>query len=381
MPELKGTLMNAPKSVDIAITGRCNLACKYCFYADEMVALSNLPTSDWLQFFAELGRLKVMTVGLTGGEIFTHPDLFQLIDGIIANHMRYNLTTNGTLITEDTIEQFAIGKRRIRLDSIQISIDGSSPEVHDKSRPYSFKRALQGLKLLLANGFPTTVRVTINRYNIDDLENTAHLLLDEVGLPAFSTNEAYACGATESTEGGVRLSPEQRLQAMEVLTRLSEQYPGRISAQAGPLAYANDLRRIKQLQEQGENGIPGRGYLTGCGGVFNKLAILHDGTIVPCHVLSDLHMGRINHDSLEDIWRNHPIMKRLRDRRQIPLSSIAHCKGCELINFCTGGCPGGALFALGDDNTYNPESCYHNLFGEDPFTSVAAVLERKEGNA
>ena len=31
-----------PRSVGIAITGRCNLRCQYCFYADEMVALDDL---------------------------------------------------------------------------------------------------------------------------------------------------------------------------------------------------------------------------------------------------------------------------------------------------------------------------------------------------
>ena len=83
--------MSSPKHVDIAITGKCNLACQYCFYADEMVAHTDLPTERWLSFFEELGRFGVMTVCLTGGEVFTRPDLFELIDGIIANRMRYSL--------------------------------------------------------------------------------------------------------------------------------------------------------------------------------------------------------------------------------------------------------------------------------------------------
>ena len=111
------------------------------------------------------------------------------------------------MITEETLKQFEIGKRRQRLDSIQISVDGSSAEVHDLSRPKSFGRALRGLKLLKEAGYPVTVRVTINRHNVDDLENVAHLLLEEVGLPSFSTNEAYACGATDRTEGNIILDP------------------------------------------------------------------------------------------------------------------------------------------------------------------------------
>jgi len=60
-------LMPTPRSVNIAITGRCNLRCKYCFYADEMTALTDLPTERWLAFFDELGRLGVMDVCLTAG--------------------------------------------------------------------------------------------------------------------------------------------------------------------------------------------------------------------------------------------------------------------------------------------------------------------------
>ncbi|MDX9993537.1 MAG: radical SAM protein [Anaerolineales bacterium] len=356
MSEMK--IMSSPKHVDIAITGKCNLACQYCFYADEMVARGDLPTERWLAFFEELGSLGVMSVTLTGGEVFTRPDLFTLIDGIIANRMRYSLLSNGTLITEETLKQFEIGKRRQRLDSIQISVDGSSAAVHDLSRPKSFGRALRGLKLLKAAGYPVTVRVTINRHNVDDLENVARLLLEEVGLPSFSTNEAYACGATDRTEDAVILTPAQREQAMRVLTQLSEKYNNRIAAQAGPLVLARELKTMDEMMAEGQTSRPGRGKLTSCGGVFSKLAVNHDGTIVPCHILSPVVLGRVGQDSLQDLWLNHPDMLRLRQRQEIPLESLETCQGCAYQGFCSGGCPGGALYANGDYNTRNPESCY-----------------------
>ncbi len=45
----------APQSVDLALTGRCNLSCKYCFYADSMTTRLDLPAERWLDFFSELG--------------------------------------------------------------------------------------------------------------------------------------------------------------------------------------------------------------------------------------------------------------------------------------------------------------------------------------
>jgi SynChlorMet cassette radical SAM/SPASM protein ScmE len=184
-------VISTPRHVDIAVTGRCNLSCAYCFYAEEMTARSDLPTRQWLDFFKVLGDAGVMTVCLTGGEAFSRPDFFELVDGVIANRMRYSVLSNGTLITAKTLAEFEKGKRRRRLDSIQISIDGASADVHDHSRPNSFNRALHGLRLLKDAGFPMNVRVTINRFNYTDLENTARLLLEEVSLSGFSTNEAY----------------------------------------------------------------------------------------------------------------------------------------------------------------------------------------------
>jgi len=363
--------MPSPRSVDIAITGKCNLACQYCFYADEMVARTDLPVEHWLSFFEELGRLGVMSVTLTGGEVFTRPDLFVLIDGLISNRMRYSLLSNGTMITKEILAQFEIGKRRHRLDSIQISVDGSSAEVHDLSRPKSFGRALLGLKLLKEAGFPVTVRVTINRHNVDDLENVARLLLEEVGLSSFSTNEAYACGITNRTEGSIILTPAQREKAMRVLTHLAEKYDQRIKAQAGPLVLAQEMKRIDDMLACGQNSRSGRGVLSACGGVFNKLGVLHDGTIVPCNILSTLHMGTIGVDNLQEVWLNHPTMTALRQRREILLDSLPTCKNCAYLGFCAGGCPGGALYANGDFNTRDPMSCYRILKNEDPFVTLS----------
>ncbi len=359
-------VMAAPKSVDIALTGRCNLACKYCFYADEMVALRDLPTERWLAFFAELGGLAVQGVTLTGGEAFTRPDFWELVDGVIANKLRYGILSNGTLITEATLAEFAKGKRRLRLDSIQVSIDGSRAEIHDASRPNSFERALRGLRLLVEAQFPVTVRVTVNRRNLNDLEAIAKLLLEDVGLRSFGTNEAFSCGAAASNTESMLLTPREREQAMRTLAMLAEHYEGRISASAGPLAYAKEFKRIEEALVRGETGFPGRGKLVGCGGMWNKLAVLHDGAIVPCHQLSDLRMGIIGEDDFQQIWLTHPTMIALRRRREIPLESLETCRGCLYQGFCTGGCPMGALDTYGDLNARNPMNCYRVLKGIDP---------------
>jgi SynChlorMet cassette radical SAM/SPASM protein ScmE len=361
-PSAQLTCIPTPREVNIAITGRCNLRCRYCFYADEMTALRDLPTERWLDFFDELGRLGVMTVTLTGGEVFTRPDLFELIDGLIANRMRYSLLTNGTLITEDLLAQFEIGKRRLRLDSIQVSIDGSQAEIHNRSRPKSFDRAIRGLRLLVDAGFPVTVRVTINRHNLHDLENIAHLLLDEIGLPSFSTNEAMPMGTGCQNAAEVTLSPAEQIRAMQTIDRLLERYPGRLTALAGPQAKRRAYAEMEHARETGELAASwGMGYLTACGCVFSRLDVLHDGTIVPCHMLVGLSLGNIQNDSFAGIWRNHPTMEALRMRRSIPMHTVPGCEACEWAPYCNGSCPGLAYQLTGDFNRANPTDCYRRF--------------------
>jgi len=355
-------LMRVPNTVEICITGRCNLSCRYCFYADEMSALKDLPKERWLSFFEEMGSLGVQRVTLSGGEAFTRPDIFELIDGLIDNKMRYSLLTNGTLITEETVEAFGVGKRRLRLDSIQFSIDGSCAEVHDASRPpKSFDRALRALRLMKERAFPLAVRVTVNRYNLHDLENIARLLLEDVGLASFGTNEADRFGSAKCYGQDVVLTPAERLIAMRTLKALAMRYPGRIAAAAGPLAMANMIEDIEKRQSRGETGMPGRGTLCSCGGAFQKLAVLHDGTIVPCNLLPDFKMGEIGKTPLLEAWLHGQAINALRKRRSIPLSSLPECRDCKYTGFCAGGCPAVIYAKLGRLDTIDPGVCYRQF--------------------
>ncbi|MCU0691236.1 MAG: PqqD family peptide modification chaperone [Polyangiaceae bacterium] len=352
---------DGPREIDISITGRCNARCPYCFYGDEMVKRADLPKVQWLSFFDELGRLPTQSLCVSGGEAFTRPDLWELIDGIIANRMRYSMLSNGALITERTLAAFGEGKRRARLSSIQLSVDGSTAEVHDRSRGHGFfDRTIAAIRLLLEARFPVTVRVTVNRHNVDDLEATAKLLLEDIGIRSFGTNDAMPEGKGRLNADSIGLTPSQRVTAMNTLARLAERYPGRVQASAGPLANHRTYAKLRRWKHDGEP-VSNGGYLTACGCVFNKLAVLHDGAIVPCNVLPDLHMGRIGHDAVRTIWRSHATLRAIRDRRRIPMTAVPGCETCEWAEACNGSCPGLAYELTGDINRANPHDCYRRF--------------------
>ena len=95
-------VMRTPRTVDIDLTARCNLRCRYCYFFDNpAVEYHDLPTEEWLRFFDELGRCAVMDVCLAGGEPFIREDLPELLEGIVRNRMRFNILSNGGLITDE----------------------------------------------------------------------------------------------------------------------------------------------------------------------------------------------------------------------------------------------------------------------------------------
>jgi SynChlorMet cassette radical SAM/SPASM protein ScmE len=364
--EVYSWIHEAPRSFDLSLTGRCNLGCAYCYYADEMTGRRDLPAERWLAFFAELKGLAARTVTLSGGELFMRRDLWDLIDGVVEARLRYSVLTNGTLITEETIGRFQEGGRRRRLDSIQVSIDGSCPAVHDASRGAgSFEKALRGLRRLKAAGFPVTARVTVNRHNVDDLENTVRLLLDEIGLARIGTNDAMAMGAGCSQAGSIVLAPAQRPAAMQALVRLERAYPGRITASAGSLALWHMFREMEEAKATGRKTRRWKmGTLSSCGCMFAKLAVHHDGAIVPCNMLADAALGTIGETPIRSLWQDHPLLRDMRGRGAIPMDQVAGCAGCEWIPYCSGGCPAVEYTRTGDFYVANPECCYRRFLVE-----------------
>jgi len=356
MDSMASGVMKWPRSVDMEITSFCNLRCAYCsHFSGPGDVDADLPLDAWLQFFEELGRCRVMNVTLSGGEPFLRQDLRAIIEGIVTNRMRFSILTNGTLI-EDGMAAFLESTKRCNL--IQVSIDGAIDMTHDAFRGKgNFARAIQGVLTLQKFGLPASVRVTIHRKNVHELEAIARLLLEEIGLASFSTNAAGHMGLCRKNAAQTQLTPLEHSLAMATLLALADKYPGRISATAGPLADGRAWNEMEAARQENRPPMSGRGFLTGCSGPMQTLAVRADGAIVPCLQLGHMALGRINDDDLAALWQSHPELKILRERCHTPLHQFDFCRGCHYLPYCTGNCPATAYTLYGDVNHPAPDAC------------------------
>jgi len=353
-------IQDAPSGFDLSITKHCNLKCSHCFYDHIMDQRSDMSMSRWFECFREFKKLAIKDVTLTGGEAFTRNGLWEMIDEIIQSRMRYSILTNGTLIDENVIRHIFDHNRAVRCDSIQVSLDGSCSKIHDAVRGVgSFAKAVRGIELLKEAELPISVRVTISQNNLNDLDDIADLLLNKLALPAFSTNDVVAIGAGCDNQNEIGLNPGQRKQAMIDLARINEKYDNRIAATAGPIALWRIYGEMEKAASSNYRASTWEmGSLSACGCIFQRLAAHHDGAITPCHMLPDLVIGQLGSDSISEIWKNHPVLESMRSRRNIPMSELQECKGCEWTSFCNGSCPALPYQADGRMDSANKSDCY-----------------------
>jgi SynChlorMet cassette radical SAM/SPASM protein ScmE len=201
---------------------------------------------------------------------------------------------------------------------------------------------------------------------VDDLENAARLLLEDLGLPSFSTNSAGYFGNCRKNADDIMLTHSDRIKAMKTLVELNKKYNGRIGAAAGPLAEAKHFKKMQKAFDNHAPAFPKGGHLSACGCYYNKLSIRCDGGITPCTMLPNIILGLINKDKIIDIWQNNSALTELRQREKIELSDFEFCHGCDFTDYCTGNCPGLAYNYTQVVNHPSPDACYRNFLQQTP---------------
>ncbi len=150
------------QQVILELTEQCNLRCKYCIYGEENERFRNFSGRNMSWEVARKGLDYVLahsgdeiSVTFYGGEpLLQFPLIKQCMDYTVEKagkekKIEFGFTTNLTLVTREMAEYFA----SLDFCAITGSLDGPE-EVHDayrvtKNKMGSFKKAMEGLKLLV----------------------------------------------------------------------------------------------------------------------------------------------------------------------------------------------------------------------------------------
>jgi radical S-adenosyl methionine domain-containing protein 2 len=175
--KLKASL---PRSIDIRVLGKCNLACPFCFGPRHERGPERM--SEVIDVFPELYRRGTELIVITGGEPLMARQLPKLIRAASHAGMKLILSTNGTLVERRHADVFPF------LRWVALPADGPDAETHDHARPgrvASFDAVLRSFTLCrtIYPSLKIKLGTVITQQNIGLVAEIPTALMDRVGAP------------------------------------------------------------------------------------------------------------------------------------------------------------------------------------------------------
>jgi MoaA/NifB/PqqE/SkfB family radical SAM enzyme len=136
----------------------------------------------------------IAAVMITGGEPLIRQDLLLKLCDLLADYPNttIEILTNGTLLNGEFIRQIASFPNKI---SIQVSIDGAYPQIHDDFRGSrgSWEKAINNICYAIQTGIDVHIAHIIHRHNMDTIRDMFDLTM-AIGATKLTVGEVFALG-------------------------------------------------------------------------------------------------------------------------------------------------------------------------------------------
>jgi len=307
----KALKLGIPLSVQLDLTYRCNERCVHCYLDhDDHGEMTTPEIKDLLDQLAEAG---VFFLILSGGEIFLRRDLFEIVEYARKLMFSVKLKTNAVMIRKAKAARIAA----LGVEQVQISVYSHRAEVHDAitKLPGSFRRTVEGARLLKANGVRVSFANVLMKHNANDYPEVQALAAKlGVGYNVDPTITPMMDGDRSILD--LNIAPEALEQVFHESTLVgnAEEF---CAPPSGPLAEADALDTLP------------------CSAGHTACYVSPYGDVYPC-VQFPLPSGNVRMTSALDIWQRSP---QLMEVRAITMAHLQGCPSCAHGSSCT-RCPG-----------------------------------------
>ena len=297
--------------VQLSLVDECNLDCNYCYATDRPKSINRLTRKEHFKLIDDInGIAKKVEIVFTGGEPLLLPHMLELAEYAKKLDNQVQLLTNGILITEQNAKRIAD-----TFSLIKISIDGSTPEIHDFHRGKgTFAKTLKAVDLLTQYEAPLQIAMTVTKRNIHDIGSMTKMFGSRLTFaPLFVAGQA---------------------KGKKELFITGNEYYEALSSVNGvkPLSYlCSDLAASKQKR------------IMKCAMGDGEISISDTGDVYPCQLLHfpQFRAGNIRKQSLKSIYETSEV---LRSCSKLTVSEVAGCDKCEIRFICGGACRARAFF-------------------------------------
>jgi sulfatase maturation enzyme AslB (radical SAM superfamily) len=173
---------------EILTTTRCNANCYYCYERGfEQLTMSKNVAQQVVNFISTSKVNTNPNIRWFGGEPLMNISAINTIaDGLKDKNIPFSsaIISNGYLFTDKIIET---AKRKWNLDNVRITIDGGE-ETHNRIKQFRgkdkspFEVILQNISKLLKSNITVTIRLNIEKHNVDEINKVAEMLYSRFGM-------------------------------------------------------------------------------------------------------------------------------------------------------------------------------------------------------
>ncbi len=337
---------------------RCNLHCKHCYsISADTDFKGELSTDEIFNVMDDLKAFHVPVLILSGGEPLLHPDIFEISKRSKLLGFYTSLSTNGTLIGPDNIEQIAA----VGYDYVGISIDGMRHN-HDKFRRKegAFEAAMAGIRLCLDHGIKVGMRFTLTEENGEDLPALLQMMDDEGVNKFYLSHLNYAGRGNKNRKDDAHHRLTRKV--MEVLFencladiregKNREYVTGNNDADGVFLLqwarhhFADHVEALQEILERWGGNATG----------VNVSNIDNLGNVHPDTMWWDYDLGNVLKRPFSEIWQDgsDPLMTGL---REVPRPVTGRCGTCDYLKICNGNTRVRA-FQISQDYWAEDPGCY-----------------------
>lgn len=164
--------------VFVQLTDTCNLKCEHCYVEgnpNNKNKLNFAKLRKFLQLSVENG---ITEIDFTGGEIFTHPDIWKILEWIDLQPIKTVLFTNLTLTSVEDINKISNISSIVK---VVTSIDYFTPEKHNAFRhgKDAYGKTMKNIDALKKAGVNVSVNSMVMDDNHEEIVKLVRFLLEK----------------------------------------------------------------------------------------------------------------------------------------------------------------------------------------------------------
>ena len=309
-------------NLQIELNDVCNLECRHCYQVRSKVKeeLDINLVLDQVNDLKKVTGYNSFFFRLSGGEVTLRKDLFQVVRTIISQGHFVEIITNGMFL--DLPYVFALKSAGVHV--CQVSMDGSTPEIHDFVRGAgAFNKSVKGIKNLIKAGIPVEVKFTlIKGINTNDISNMFSLC-SELGVKYLAIGRFIFAGNGLKNFSEGNLIGEEMKDVFYKIINSGREFPDL------SIRVRDQLVRIVSDIEIPPNVHTSQKPYIG----VNYLALDTYGNVYADRQL-DIVIGNIHKKSLDKIWSGSRKLKQLKGGTKYLRGK---CIECSIRNICLGG--------------------------------------------